>query len=75
MCSKINIEGVKFVGLGKEENINPPTSNSKNLHKEEGDKEGRRCVGFWRKEKHAHPCQRTSNVFGEKGLSNIPKEK
>jgi hypothetical protein len=46
MCSKIDLEGVKFVGLGKEKIINPPTSNSKNLHKEEGDKEGRRCVGF-----------------------------
>ncbi len=74
MCSKINLGGVKFVGLGKEENINPPTSNSKNLHKEEGDKEWR-CVGFWRKEKNAYPCQRTSNVFGEKSLFNIPKEK
>jgi hypothetical protein len=46
MCSKIDLKGVKFVGLGKEENINPPTSNSKNLHNEEGDKEGRRCASF-----------------------------
>jgi hypothetical protein len=60
MCSKIDI-GVKFVGLGKEENINPLTLDSKNLHKEEGDKEGRTCVGIRRKEKNAHPCQRTSN--------------
>ncbi len=45
MCSKIDLKGVKFVGLGKEENINPPTLDSKNLHKEEGDKEGRTCIG------------------------------
>jgi hypothetical protein len=46
MCSKIDLERIKLVGLGNEENINPPTLDFKNLHKEEGDKEGRRCVGF-----------------------------